>query len=262
MTSFHETVLLAIEDGVATLSLNRPQAHNALDESAVVAFAAQADQALRDPSVRVILIRANGPAFGPGADLHWLDPLGGDAPARIDRVLRILNPLMLRLRAAPAIVVAAVHGLVAGGSLGLMNMADLVIAAGDARFSSAYARIGATPDLAASFLLPRLLGERKALELLLLADPFDAAQAQRLGLVNFVVPPERLDAEARALAGRLRSGAADALARTKRLAYAAAGSTLADQLEAERQQLMEAAAGSDFREGVAAFLSRRPPRFA
>lgn len=257
-----EPVISEIKDGIATVTVNRPQAYNALDEEAVYAIGRHLDEILLDTRVRVILLRGEGPAFGTGADLNWLHPQDGGAPGRVDRTLRVLNPLMQRLRAAPAIVVASVHGIVAGGSLGLMNMADLVIAASNTRFSLAYARIGVTPDVGASFLLPRLLGERRALELMLLAEPFDAARAQSLGLVNFVVPPERLPEETRALVQRLRAGAAHALARTKALAYAAADCELGTQLEAERRELMAAAAGPDLQEGVAAFSAKRAARFA
>lgn len=257
-----DSVFSEIRDGVATLTVNRPHTHNALDEQAVFAIGDHLDRILGDARVRVILLRGEGPAFGTGADLNWLQPQDGGAPARVDRTLRVLNPLMHRLRAAPAIVVASVHGVVAGGSLGLMNMADLVIAASNTRFSLAYARIGVTPDVGASYLLPRLLGERRALELMLLAEPFDAARAHHLGLVNFVVPPEQLEEQTQSLVGRLRAGSATALARTKALAYAAADSELATHLEAERRELMSAAAGPDLLEGAAAFRERRAPRFA
>src|SRR5690606_29114874 len=127
-------------------------------------------------------------------------------------------------------VVTAVHGSVAGGGLGLMNAADLVLAASNTKFSLAYSRIGATPDLGASFYLPRLLGERRAMELLLLSEPFDAQRAVELGLVNFVVPHQHFDEETDALVKRLLGGPPQAFSSIKRLVYGAHEALLHDQL--------------------------------
>jgi 2-(1,2-epoxy-1,2-dihydrophenyl)acetyl-CoA isomerase len=173
---------------VATITLDNPATRNALDGETINSLAAAFTRLEDEPELRVVLIRANGRMFCPGADLGWLKPGEPGMAQRMDSVLTALNPAVVRVRRLPAIVVAAVHGAVAGGGLGLMNAADLVIASDDTKFNLAYTRIGGTPDLGATWYLPRLLGERRAMELLLLSEGFDAQRARELGLVNFVVP--------------------------------------------------------------------------
>jgi 2-(1,2-epoxy-1,2-dihydrophenyl)acetyl-CoA isomerase len=199
--------------------------------------------------------------FCPGADLEWLRPLEEGAEQRIDELLPRLNPLLAHLRELPMIVVAAVHGAVAGGGLGLMNAADIVIASSETKFNLAYSRIGATPDLGATFYLPRLIGERRAMELMLLSDSFDAARARELGLVNFVASQETFDAEVDHLVKRLLDGPSEAHASIKRMIYAPTVSDLALQHEAERRNLLAAVRGAELGEGVRAFVSKRAPRF-
>ncbi|MCY1202199.1 1,2-epoxyphenylacetyl-CoA isomerase [compost metagenome] len=254
-------VSLTIEDGLATITLDSAATRNALGGRLNDDLASVLAQVLDAEGVRVAVIRANGPMFCPGADLGWLQPEQPGAPERIDGVLDALNPLFARLRASPVIVVAAVHGAVAGGGLGLLNVADLVIAAHSTRFNTAYTRIAATPDLGATYWLPRLAGERRALELLLLTDGFDAARAQALGLVNFVVPAASFDQDVNKLVRRLLAGPPGAFAAVKRLVYQAHDNDLATHLHHERHQLVAAAGQPEFAEGVRAFVEKREPRF-
>lgn len=254
-------VLLQVADGLATITLNSPETRNTIGGRLKDDLAIALERVTHAHDLRVILIRANGPMFCPGADIDWLRPDTPGAPERVDAVLDALNPLLAQLRASPAIVVAAVHGAVAGGGLGLMNVADLVIAASGTRFNTAYTRIGATPDLGATWWLPRLVGERRALDLLLLAEGFDAQQAQALGLVNFVAPAEQFDAEVTRLVQRVLGGARGAFAKVKQLVYGAHDATLPVHLQAERERLVDAASGTEFLEGVRAFAEKRTPRF-
>jgi 2-(1,2-epoxy-1,2-dihydrophenyl)acetyl-CoA isomerase len=246
---------------VVTITLDSPATRNALDGRIIAALADAFLRLEQEPGLRVALLRANGRMFCPGADLGWLRPGETGMADRMDSVLATLHPALLRLRCLPAIVVAAVHGPVAGGGIGLMNLADLVIAADDATFSLAYTRIGGTPDLGATWHLPRLIGERRALELLLLSDGFDARRAQELGLVNFVVPAAEFVGAVDRLVERLAHGPAGAYATVKRLSYGAFDASLDEQLEAERRAIVAAADGWEFREGVQALLEKRPPRF-
>jgi len=177
---------LVVERGVAKVTLDNAAARNAIDRRSSDAMIGAIDRIADDPSVRVVLIRANGPMFCPGASMAFLAPDEPGMAERIDTLLTALNPALAKLRALDVVVVTAVHGAVAGGGLGYLNMADLAVAAQSTKFSLAYSRIGATPDLGATWYLPRMLGERRALELLLLSDGFDAEHAQALGLVNFV----------------------------------------------------------------------------
>lgn len=255
------SVSLVIEGGLATITLDSAETRNALSGRFNDALVTALKRLLDAPDIRVALIRANGKMFCPGADLGWLQPEVPGAVDRIDGVLNTLNPLLVELRAAPFIVIAAVHGAVAGGGFGLMNMADLVIASDDTRFNTAYTRIAATPDLGATWWLPRLVGERRALELLLLAEGFDAARAQAMGLVNFVVPAASFDVEVEALVARLVSGPRSAQGAVKRLVYQAASCGLAAQLQWEREALLCAARGAEFAEGVRALTEKRPARY-
>lgn len=252
---------LAIERGVATVTLDNAAARNAIDMRSSDATIEAIGRIADDPSVRVVLIRASGPMFCPGASMAFLAPDEPGMAERIDELLTALNPALVKLRALDVVVVAAVHGAVAGGGLGYLNMADLVVAAQGTRFSLAYSRIGATPDLGASWHLPRLLGERRALELLLLSDGFDADRALALGLVNFVFPDGEFEAETARLVERLRAGAAGSFAAIKRLVRQAHDSTLAEHLDAERREIVGAARGIEFAEGVRAFGERRVPNF-
>ena len=254
-------VTLHIEGGLATITFDSPASRNAMGGQFNHDLAAALTQLVAATDVRVAVIRAKGKMFCPGADLGWLQPEVPGAEVRINEVLRTLNPLLGKLRAAPMIVVAAVHGAVAGGGLGLMNMADLVIAADDTRFNTAYTRIGATPDLGATWWLPRLMGERRALEMLLLADGFDAARAHSLGLVNVVAPAASFEAEVEALLQRLLAAPPKALAAVKRLVYQAHDTDLSTQLQAERHAIVVAATQPEFHEGVRALVEKRPARF-
>lgn len=253
---------LVVERGVATVTLDDVAARNAIDQRSSDAVIEAIDRIAGDPSVRVMLIRANGPMFCPGASMAFLAPDEPGMAERIDALLTALNPALAKLRTLDVVVVAAVHGAVAGGGLGYLNMADLVVAAQGTKFSLAYSRIGATPDLGATWYLPRLLGERRALELLLLSDGFDAERAQALGLVNFVFPDAAFEAETARLVERLRAGAAGSFGAIKRLVRQSHDSTLAEQLDAERREIVTAARGMEFGEGVRAFGERRAPDFS
>jgi len=252
---------LVIERGVATVTLDNAATRNAIDQRSSGATIEAIGRIADDPSVRVVLIRANGPMFCPGASMAFLAPEAPGMAERVDALLMALNPALAKLRALDVVVVAAVHGAVAGGGLGYLNMADLVVAAQGTKFSLAYSRIGATPDLGASWYLPRLLGERKAIELLLLSDGFDADRAQSLGLVSFVFPDHEFEAETAQLVERLRAGAAGSFGAIKRLVRQAHHNTLAEHLDAERREIVTAAHGAEFAEGVRAFGARRAPIF-
>jgi 2-(1,2-epoxy-1,2-dihydrophenyl)acetyl-CoA isomerase len=165
------------------------------------------------------------------------------------------------LHRMPHPVVACVQGAVAGFGLSLMNACDLVVAADNAYFSAAYRHIGLTPDGGGSWALPRLVGTRKAMEIMLLAERFDAAEALRLGLVNRVVPVAELDAAVDAIVRSLATGPALALRNTRRLVRESLDRTLAEQLQAEAVSFGRCTATPDFAEGITAFLDKRAPQF-
>lgn len=246
-------------EGVAEIVLDRAAARNALDVPLARGFADAVAAVADDASVRAVLLRADGDHFGVGGDLAAMR--AGDPAAVAEALIDAFHPAVLRLQAMDAPVVAAVQGAVAGGSLSLALAADLCLAADDARFDLAYAGIGASCDVGSSWHLPRLVGLRRALQLALLPGPVAAAEALALGLVNRVVPRAALEDDARALAMRLAAGPTRAHGRLKRLLRDASGRTLAEQLDAEREAFLGSARTEDFREGLDAFLGKRPARF-
>ena len=252
------SVLLKIESGIAHLTVNRPEAMNAIHVPMAEAFLAQCQAIAQDPSVRVVVLRGAGKAFGVGGDLATLQT---DSVNSANALISRLHEAVLILARLNAPVIASLHGVVAGGSLSLSSACDLAIAAEGTRFNLAYANVAASCDVSASWSLPRLVGLRNALQMALLSDTFDAQEALRLGLVNRVVPAETLEAEVSALANRLAQGPTLAYGKLKRLMRESFQNTLEAQLEAERTQFMASAQTADFKEALDAFLSKRKPNF-
>jgi 2-(1,2-epoxy-1,2-dihydrophenyl)acetyl-CoA isomerase len=254
-------LLLEIDHGVAAITLNSPKHFNALD----AAMAADLVAALREiearDDVRVVVLRGAGKAFCAGGDIAWFAEAGDAIHDTINALGPHVQHVVHWMRHAPMIVVAVVHGAVAGGGLGLMLAADVVIAAEEATFAMAYARLGTSPDAGASYFLARTLGYRKALELYLMSERLDGKAAKALGLVNFTAPLASLEAEAAALIQRLAEGPAVAYAAAKRLFRQAADTVLHQHLDDEIRLFADNTRHPDFAEGVRAFLEKRPPRF-
>lgn len=225
--------------GLAVIEMAASNGLNAIDATFARRLADAVEVVRSADSVRLVLLRSSGRCFGVGGDLSWFEVEREGLEQRIQQTLSAIARVIEGLRSMPAIVLAAVNGAVAGGSLGLLLAADLVIARSDSRFSMAYARIGATPDAATSFFLTRQLGERRALELLALGESFDAEEARELGLVNFVAAAAEFENACDELVSRLLNGASAALLSTKRLVQAAGSSTLSDQMEREAQAFVE-----------------------
>ena len=256
-----DTVLYSIADGVATITLNRPQVMNALDLGMIQALRAAAERCAGDASARAVVVRGNGPAFLAGGDVSVFRAHLPSLPQLVREGARELHHAIGALRRAPKPVLASVHGAVAGAGVSLLAAADVAIAADDAKFTLAYSRIGTSPDGGATWALPRLIGPRRALELMLLSDPVDARTALQYGLVNWITDASRLAADTAAIANRLATGATLALAETKRLVYEGQDSPLAAQLEAEAEAFARCAGTRDFAEGVTAFVEKRKPEF-
>jgi 2-(1,2-epoxy-1,2-dihydrophenyl)acetyl-CoA isomerase len=256
-----DTVLYSVADSVATITLSRPSVMNALDARMIVQLREAAERAEEDGAARAVVIRGTGPAFLAGGDVAQFHANLERMPGLVREGAPELHRAILALRRAPKPVLAAVHGAVAGAGVSVMAAADLAIAAEGTKFTLAYSRLGTSPDGGATHFLPRLVGTRKALELLLLSDTFDAAEALRLGLVNRVVAADKLAAEAEALARRLAQGATGAFAEIKRLVNQTYDQTLAAQLDAEVEAFARCAGTRDFAEGVTAFVEKRKPNF-
>lgn len=260
-----DPVLLQIDDGVARVTLNRPAVLNAINTEMKGALEAALRGIAADSSCRVVILAGNGPGFMAGGDVREFEKAVDLAPAErrvaFERRVGEAQALMLLMRRLPIPVVASVHGAVAGFGMSLMMAADLALAAADTVFTLAYCHLGLSPDGGATFFLPRQIGAKKAMEIALLGERFDAATALALGLVNRLVPAADLATETDRLAQRLSHGPAAALAATKRLLVQSLGASIESQLQAEQESFAACAATADFAEGVAAFLAKRPPRF-
>jgi 2-(1,2-epoxy-1,2-dihydrophenyl)acetyl-CoA isomerase len=261
----NETVLLRIDGSIATLTLNRPEVLNALDRSMVEGLADVFDRIAAEPGVRVVVLRGAGGGFMAGGDIKQFQNVTGLPPAErrayFERFIHQVHPTIIAMRRLPLPIIAAVHGAVAGIGMSLMLASDLAIATEDTRFTLAYCHLGTSPDGGSTFLLPRHVGSKKAMEIALLGDRFDAAAALRLGLVNEIVASADLDRRVGELAARLARGPAAAYAATKRLFNQSATVSLETQLQAEAESFAGCAATADFAEGVAAFIAKRPPTF-
>jgi 2-(1,2-epoxy-1,2-dihydrophenyl)acetyl-CoA isomerase len=250
---------LEVDDGVATITLDRPAALNALTVPLKEELLAAFDRVAADPAVRAIVLTGAGRAFCAGQDLRErLEP--GAAPLDVE-IRERYNPIILAMRRLEKPIVGAINGIAAGAGASLAFACDLRIAAEGASFLLAFGRVGLIPDSGATWLLPRLVGAAKATELALTGDPLSAADAERLGLVTRVVPADRVVAEAHAMAAQLAAMAPRALALTKRALEASWTASLEEQLDLEAELQGIAGATADHAEGLAAFMEKRPPRF-
>ncbi len=248
-----------VRDAVATMTLDRPEALNALDVALRRDLVAAVREAGRDSAVRVVVVTGGGRAFCAGQDLRETADRPGASFA--DLLRETYNPLILALRGLEKPVIAAVNGVAAGAGASLAFACDLRIAAESASFLLAFGRVGLIPDSGATWFLPRLVGPGRAAELMFTTDPLSAVDAERYGLVNRVVPDDRLVDETMLLAGRLAAGAPRALALAKRALNRSLETGLAEALEYEAALQGVAGRTADHGEGVAAFVEKRAPRF-
>ncbi|MEN1579687.1 enoyl-CoA hydratase-related protein [Pseudomonas aeruginosa] len=255
------TVEVLVENGVALIQLDRPAANNAIDLQMAHDLLAVARRCAADSSLRAVVLEGSGRSFTVGGDIDFLAGVAaeelsgmlGDMTTPYHEALRIFNRL-------PVPVIAAVHGACAGGGLGLMYCADLVLAAEDSRFALGFSALGLSPDGGNSWFLPRLVGARRAAELYFENRVLSAEEAKEWGLVNRVVPGDRLHAEARACAERMTRGAATGFAEARRLLRQSWDKSLSEQLEAETDALARAAAEPAVQRALKSFCDKRAKR--
>ncbi|QCI66979.1 enoyl-CoA hydratase/isomerase family protein [Phreatobacter stygius] len=247
---------LTYDGPIATLTLNRPESFNAVGAEAAATLAGLARELDTRADLRVVVIRGAGPAFCAGGDINVFAAHLDDPGPMVRGILDSHHDFLQRLQALPAIVVTSVHGAAAGAGLSLAFMGDLCIAADTARFTPAYARLGVSPDGGGTVGLVRAVGARRALQIYLMEDGFDASQAEAWGLVNKVVPADMLEAATKALAERLAGFNPAAVAATKRLVHASAGRPMAEQLEAEMTELIGCMKTAPFRDAVHRFIAK------
>ena len=261
----NDTVLVARDGPVATLTLNRPAALNALDLAMVEALVRETATLARDENIHVVVLAGAGKHFMAGGDIRvFAESLAQDHEKRARTFRKLADDVhaaIETLARMPQPVIGRVQGAAAGFGLSLMNACDLVVASEDAYFASAYLALGVTPDGGGTYWLPRLVGARKAAEIMLLGERLSAQQALDLGLVNRVVPAGELDAVVGAVARKLASGPQHAVRGVKRLLRQSLGASLSQQLGAEAASFGACAGTDDFAEGVEAFLDKRAPHF-
>lgn len=253
-------VSLTVEGGVARLTLARPGQGNAIDGRLVRALAAALDELELTPA-RALLLTGEGPHFTLGGDLDHLGRQGDRLVDELDEIVPVYHAALARLAGLDIPVVCAAQGVVAGGGLGLLWCSDVVLVARDLRLLTGFAGLGLSGDGGWSWALPRLIGERRTRSLVLLGHSVDAGQALALGLVDRVLEPSQLLAEAEAQAAHLAAGPTEAYRRIKQLLRAGPASGFVEQLEAERQAMLACARSEDAREGISAFLEQRQPAF-
>ncbi|CVI62612.1 enoyl-CoA hydratase (plasmid) [Agrobacterium leguminum] len=251
--------------GVGTVTLNRPDVLNALDRSLTYALREALAAVGLDPTVRAVVLQGAGGNFMAGGDIRTFAEtlkLGAtDRQQLFERFIGEVHESIIRIRRMDKPVVASVRGAVAGFGLSLMNSCDLVVAADNSYFTMAYRNIGASPDGSGTYGLPRIVGLKRAMEIALLGERFDAVKALEFGLVNRVVPVDELQTVSQAVALSLAQGPTLALARTKHLLNASLDRTLTEQLLAEQESFAACSLDEDFEIGLQSFIEKRRPVF-
>jgi 2-(1,2-epoxy-1,2-dihydrophenyl)acetyl-CoA isomerase len=260
-----QPLLLEKSGAVATITFNRPEKANALDTRWLGPITDFLREVEHEPAIRCVLLRGNGRHFMAGGDLELVQAFVSESPERraalAEPPIHEYNVMVRVMRRLGKPVVASVQGGVAGAAVGLVAACDLVVAAEDAFFFVAHVLHGGSNDGLTTYFLPRQIGIRKTLELALLGERITGRQAHELGLVNFVVPQEELEAETRRLVARLCAGPTRAYGLIKRLVDASFGNSLETQGRLEAETYGKAAMTEDLVEGISAFLGKRAPGF-
>jgi 2-(1,2-epoxy-1,2-dihydrophenyl)acetyl-CoA isomerase len=259
----YETVAYTLENRVATIQLNRPEALNALSLQ-LAKDLLHAVQRTTDDGARAVILTGSGRAFCSGGDLREMRAMGESEKgieAFLDEPLKALHEVILLIRQTPIPFIAAVNGVCAGAGTNFALACDLVVAADDASFNEAFVRIGLSPDCGGTFFLPRAIGEKLAAEAFMLGMTISAQRAAEIGMINRVVPASELMKEAGKLAASLAGGPTAVYGRIKRMLNATFSNDLAEQLKLEADCQVESGQSTDFKEGVSAFFEKRPPQF-
>jgi 2-(1,2-epoxy-1,2-dihydrophenyl)acetyl-CoA isomerase len=257
----YEKIALDRSDGIATITFNRPEAFNALDMQLAHEFHDAIVTCSEDDAVRVVVITGTGKAFCAGGDVKGFGEKIDQIGAHVKLLTTELHGAVSRMIRMSKPTITAVNGVAAGGGMSLALAGDLILATASARFTMAYTQIGASPDGSSSFFLPRLVGVKRALELTFLNRVLSAHEAMEWGIVSQVFADEQFAQEVRRIATRLAQGPTLAYGRAKTLFYSSTSETLETQMEHEAQLIAACGKTADFREGIAAFVEKRPPIF-
>src|SRR3954470_8639830 len=257
----YSALLYEVKDSIARITLNRPDAANALDTRMAHELMLASIRAGEDKSVRAVILTGAGKMFCGGGDLKHFAEQGERLPGHLKQLAGELHLAISRFARMEAPVIAAVNGSAGGAGLSLAIFADIVLAAESSKFTLAYTKAGLAPDGGSTYFLPRIVGLRRALEMALTNRVLSAQEALAWGLVTQVVPDGQLQAEAQGLAARLASGATRAFGAAKRLMHHSSSESLETQMELEAQAISGLAHSRDAREGIAAFVAKRPADF-
>jgi len=257
----YETITLRKEEGIAHLTLNRPNVLNALNSTIIVELNSALDDLGNDNAVKVVILTGAGRAFCVGGDIQSFLAVEMSILARRDFIAKAGN-IAFKMINLEKPIIAAVNGDAVGGGIGIVLACDIVIASEKARFGAVFSKVGLVPDTGTTYTLPRIVGQSKAKELCWTGEIFDAAEAQRLGIVSKVVPPEQLESTVGELAKKLASGPTIVTGFTKMIMNK--GLALGDmaatiEYEAEAQAICFQT--EDLKEGIQAFAEKRPPKF-
>ena len=255
-------VLESVQDGIALLVMNRPERLNSLNSELAVALSEALGRAAGNPAVQVVVLTGAGRAFCAGGDLALIGKgrQTGNV-AGLEPVLRAGMQIVLKMRTMPQPVIAAVNGAAAGAGANIALAADIRIAAEEASFGQNFAKVGLYPDYGGTFFLPELVGPSKAAEMFYTGDMIDARTAERLGLVNRVVPAAQLEAEVRSMALKIAQGPPIAIRAAKAALFASKREQLEQALEQEVRNQLECFQSEDCGEGITAFFEKRAPKF-
>jgi 2-(1,2-epoxy-1,2-dihydrophenyl)acetyl-CoA isomerase len=257
-----ETVDYVKKDDVVWLTLNRPAAMNAMNLALAMDLRDAITEVSNDTSARALVIQGAGKAFCAGGDVGWFHAGGEKTPHNLRELIVHVHAVSTLIAELNLPVIGGIHGAVAGAGVGLALSLDVTVASAKTVFTLAYTGIGASPDGGSTYHLTRMVGARKALELIYGNDVVNAEQALALGLVNEVVEPEQLPARLQALAAKLASGPTRAYANARKLVQHSSNNSLPQQLHMEAEGIIASARTADFVEGVAAFMEKRKPVFS
>jgi 2-(1,2-epoxy-1,2-dihydrophenyl)acetyl-CoA isomerase len=257
----YDSLRFEIKDGVGLIRLNRPDDGNAITLEMAGEMLEVALRCDEDPAVRAVVLTGSGKMFCAGGDLKVFAAQGDGISGYLKKVTQALHAAISRFNWMDAPVIGAINGTAAGGGLSLALATDIAIAAESAKFTLAYTKVGLTPDGSSSYFLARLVGLRRAKEMALLNPVLSAGQALEWGLINRVVADDQVLPSALEMAHRLAEGPTLALGATKRLILAGATESLESQMEKESRVIAAMAGNADGREGLAAFIGKRIPRF-
>lgn len=258
-----ETIKYELDEAVATITFNRPEALNALSLQLTKDLKAAIEKAVEDKA-RAVILTGEGRAFCSGGDLREMQAMWqkeGRIEAFLEEPLKALHDVILLIRETPVPFIAAVQGVCAGAGTNFALACDLVFAAENASFNEGFVKIGLSPDCGGSFFLPRAVGEKLAAELLMTGDTVSAERALRIGMINRVTTAENLASETKTMAKRLAAAPTAVIGRVKTMMNATFSNSLAAQLDLEHQLQIESGKGQDFKEGVQSFFEKRPPVF-